>query len=284
MFSIPFDCFHSSIRIESSMAHKELHDLGYILIKMVIEQGSNLSSGLYSFITMKLILALWLYFTIIFCTVLKSQIASILIKPDTYDCKTVEDLQRNDFFFLIPDKDRLRFNAKYGWMTLKTREVVESVHYNDHREICPMTSYLFNYRFAVVHAEFDLLVGIKMCMKYFPQNKINDLRLFKESNIYHAFAMNPLSPYKKQFSINIDRLKASGIMSYWYDYLSNDLLGKLKKEHSPPRPFEINEMYNFFILLLVGLGIAFVVLILEIIAAAIIRRYKRHKITFMNKY
>ncbi|KAK9878575.1 hypothetical protein WA026_022645 [Henosepilachna vigintioctopunctata] len=187
----------------------------FILIKMVIEQGSNLSSGLYSFITMKLILALWLYFTIIFCTVLKSQIASILIKPETYDCRTVEDLQRNDFVFMIPDLNRLHLSNKYVGMNLTIHEIKLPLHYNDYRQICPLSIELFKFRYAIVYTEFDSLVQIKMCKKYFPQYKINDMRLFKENNIYHSFAMNPLSPYKKQFTINIDRLKSSGIINYW---------------------------------------------------------------------
>ncbi|KAK9881324.1 hypothetical protein WA026_015450 [Henosepilachna vigintioctopunctata] len=245
----------------------------FILIKMVIEQGSNLSSGLYSFITMKLILALWLYFTIIFCTVLKSQIASILIKPETYDCRTVEDLQNIGFVFLIPDIDRFRSNAKYDGMTLNTYQIELPIHYHDYEEICPLSRDLFKYRFATVFSEFDLLVEITMCMKYFPRTKINDIRLFKENSIYHSFAMNPASPYKKQFDININLLKSSGIINHWYDYLNKDLMGKLTKENAPPRPFKIKEVYNFFVLLLVGLGIGFVVLILEIIHAALVRRY-----------
>ncbi|KAK9881331.1 hypothetical protein WA026_015457 [Henosepilachna vigintioctopunctata] len=179
----------------------------FILIKMVIEQGCNLGSGLYSFITMKLILALWLFFTIIFCTVLKSRIASILIKPDTYDCRTVEDLQRIGFVFLVDIYFqlslrnswlmRIKISAEYDGMTLNTYKVIEPLHYHDYEEICPLSRDLFTERLATVFAEFDLLVEIKMCMKYFPRTKINDIRLFEENNIYHSFAINPASPFKK---------------------------------------------------------------------------------------
>ncbi|KAK9881328.1 hypothetical protein WA026_015454 [Henosepilachna vigintioctopunctata] len=114
----------------------------------------------------------------------------------------------------IPDINPLRSSVKYGRMTLRTAQVVVSLHYNDYSEICPLSRELFRNRFAIVSNEFDSFVQIKMCMKYSPQNKINDMRLFKENSIYHSFAMNPASPYKKQFTINIDRLKSSGIINY----------------------------------------------------------------------
>ncbi|KAK9878574.1 hypothetical protein WA026_022644 [Henosepilachna vigintioctopunctata] len=76
------------------------------------------------------------------------------------------------------------------------------------------------------------------------------------------------------FDIPFPHIFPTSSVQLWYDYMSKDLLGRLIKEHTPPMPFEINQVYNFFILLLLGLGIGFVVLILEIIAAAIIERYK----------
>ncbi|KAK9878573.1 hypothetical protein WA026_022643 [Henosepilachna vigintioctopunctata] len=157
----PFGCFNSLKKVVSSMAHEELHTPGHILIKMVIEQGSNLSSGLYSFITMKLILALWLYFTIGYiCTVLKSQIASFLIKPETYDSRTVKDLQRNDFVFMIPDLNRLHLSNKYEGTNLTIYEVKLPLHFNDYRLICPLSIELFKFRYAIVYTEFESFVQV----------------------------------------------------------------------------------------------------------------------------